>query len=253
MRVEAEPDFADWSDRLALLGLDLRHTSSVEAFCQQLLASHDRLDFIVNNACQTVRRPPDFYQHMMDAEMAALHAMPEPVRRLVGTYEGVRGYRMLPEGGAELGQWMTTNYWECMVKFSQSPWTLLHQDFRVDNLMFDKDEVAVIDWQSIGRGPAAYDLAYLLGGSVTVEARRENEEAWVRHYHSVLQDRGVEYSFDALWHDYRIAHLLGGPSKATLTGATFDLGNDRGVALIQSMAQRHFTACIDLDSLSLVS
>jgi NAD(P)-dependent dehydrogenase (short-subunit alcohol dehydrogenase family) len=103
MRYAAEPDFAEWGHRLEIFGLDLRHTPSVEAFCQQLLDSHDRLDFIVNNACQTVRRPPDFYQHMMDAETAALHAMPEPVRRLVGTYEGVRGYRMLPEGGAEPG------------------------------------------------------------------------------------------------------------------------------------------------------
>jgi NAD(P)-dependent dehydrogenase (short-subunit alcohol dehydrogenase family) len=101
MRYAAEPDFAEWGHRLEIFGLDLRHTPSVEAFCQQLLDSHDRLDFIVNNACQTVRRPPDFYQHMMDAETAALHAMPEPVRRLVGTYEGVRGYRMLPEGGTE--------------------------------------------------------------------------------------------------------------------------------------------------------
>ena len=30
-----------------------------------LLATRDRLDFIINNACQTVRRPPDFYEHMM--------------------------------------------------------------------------------------------------------------------------------------------------------------------------------------------
>jgi NAD(P)-dependent dehydrogenase (short-subunit alcohol dehydrogenase family) len=98
MRYAAEPDFAEWEHRLEIFGLDLRHTPSVEAFCQQLLDTHDRLDFIVNNACQTVRRPPDFYTHMMEAETAALHTMPEPVRRLVGRYEGVRGYHMLPEG-----------------------------------------------------------------------------------------------------------------------------------------------------------
>ena len=97
-RYAAEADFPDWSDRLEIFGLDLRHTPSVEAFCAHLVATRDRLDFIVNNACQTVRRPPDFYQHMMDDENAALHAMPEPVRRLLGAYEGVRGYNMLPEG-----------------------------------------------------------------------------------------------------------------------------------------------------------
>jgi NAD(P)-dependent dehydrogenase (short-subunit alcohol dehydrogenase family) len=95
-RYAAEPDFADWGHRLEIFGLDLRHTPSVEAFCQQLVTSHDRLDFIVNNACQTVRRPPDFYRHMMEIETAALGGMPEHVRRLVGAYEGVRGYDMLP-------------------------------------------------------------------------------------------------------------------------------------------------------------
>jgi NAD(P)-dependent dehydrogenase (short-subunit alcohol dehydrogenase family) len=95
-RYAAEPDFAEWGDRLEIFGLDLRHTPSVEAFCHELLTTHDRLDFIVNNACQTVRRPPDFYRHMMEMETAALRDMPEPVRKLVGRYEGLRGYHMLP-------------------------------------------------------------------------------------------------------------------------------------------------------------
>ena len=97
-RYAGEPDFAQWSGRLEIFGLDLRHTPSVEAFCHQLLTTHDRLDFIVNNACQTVRRPPDFYQHMMAGETAALSALPPKVRRLIGAYEGLRGYSMLPEG-----------------------------------------------------------------------------------------------------------------------------------------------------------
>ena len=96
-RYAREPDFADWADRLEIFGLDLRHTPSVEAFCRELLATRARLDFIVNNACQTVRRPPEFYRHMMEGETAALHQMPEHVRRLVGSYEGLRAYQMLPE------------------------------------------------------------------------------------------------------------------------------------------------------------
>ena len=82
-RYAGEPDFADWSDRLEIFGLDLRHTPSVEAFCHELLTTRDRLDFIVNNGCQTVRRPPEFYAHMMAAETAALPSMPEHVRRLL--------------------------------------------------------------------------------------------------------------------------------------------------------------------------
>ncbi len=97
-RYAEEPDFGDWADRLEIFGLDLRHTPSVEAFCRELVATRDRLDFIVNNACQTVRRPPEFYAHMMEGETAAAHDVPEHLRKLLGGYEGLRRYAMLPEG-----------------------------------------------------------------------------------------------------------------------------------------------------------
>ena len=100
-RYANEPDFAEWGHRLEIFGLDLRHTPSVEAFCRELLTTRTRLDFIVNNACQTVRRPPDFYAHMMAGETAALHETPEHVRKLVGSYEGLRGYHLLPEGSGK--------------------------------------------------------------------------------------------------------------------------------------------------------
>ena len=86
-RYAREPDFGEWSGRLEIYGLDLRHTPSVEAFCKELLATEQRLDFIINNACQTVRRPADFYEHMRETETAALSSMPAHVRRLLGTYE----------------------------------------------------------------------------------------------------------------------------------------------------------------------
>jgi NAD(P)-dependent dehydrogenase (short-subunit alcohol dehydrogenase family) len=99
-RYAQEPDFGDWGDRLEVFGLDLRHTPSVEAFCHELTTKLPRLDFIINNACQTVRRPPEFYAHMMEGETAALHATPEHVRKLLGSYEGLRSYNMLPDANA---------------------------------------------------------------------------------------------------------------------------------------------------------
>jgi NAD(P)-dependent dehydrogenase (short-subunit alcohol dehydrogenase family) len=95
-RYSREPDFAEWGHRLEIFGLDLRHTPSVEAFCQHLMATRTRLDFIINNACQTVRRPPSFYEHMMDQERASLDSLPSEARRLLGGYEGLRGYRLGP-------------------------------------------------------------------------------------------------------------------------------------------------------------
>src|SRR3546814_19378864 len=88
--------FGDWGHRLEVFGLDLRHTPSVEAFCAQLLATRPRLDFIINNACQTVRRPPAFYAHMMERETAAVRDMPEDVRKLLGNYEGLRSPALMP-------------------------------------------------------------------------------------------------------------------------------------------------------------
>ena len=82
-RYGREPDFAEWSDRLQIVGLDLRYPPGVEALCHHLLETLPRLDFIINNACQTVRRPPEFYAHMMEGERAAHNALPPPIQRLL--------------------------------------------------------------------------------------------------------------------------------------------------------------------------
>ena len=100
MRYAQEPDCAEWGHRLEIFGLDLRHTPSVEAFCHHLLTARDRLDYIVNNACQTVRRPPGFYEHMLDAEQASLGTLPAEAQRLLGAYEGLRAYNLLGAGDA---------------------------------------------------------------------------------------------------------------------------------------------------------
>jgi NAD(P)-dependent dehydrogenase (short-subunit alcohol dehydrogenase family) len=100
-RYAREADFGDWGDRLEVFGLDLRHTPSVEAFARMLVQTRDRLDVIINNACQTVRRPPEFYAHMMESELAALNDMPAHVRRLLGPGDAsapqLSQVRLLPE------------------------------------------------------------------------------------------------------------------------------------------------------------
>jgi NAD(P)-dependent dehydrogenase (short-subunit alcohol dehydrogenase family) len=101
-RYAAEPDFGDWGHRLEIFGLDLRHTPSVEAFCREMIETRDRLDFIINNACQTVRRPPAFYEHMMAREREAFRGMPAQTRRLLGHYEGWRETHPAPAGAAAI-------------------------------------------------------------------------------------------------------------------------------------------------------
>jgi NAD(P)-dependent dehydrogenase (short-subunit alcohol dehydrogenase family) len=91
LRFAKEPEYDAFAGRLEIFGLDLRHSPSVESFARHLLDTHPRLDYIVNNACQTVRRPPEFYAHMMDRERAALAEMPAPARALLSGYEALRG------------------------------------------------------------------------------------------------------------------------------------------------------------------
>ena len=103
-RYAAEPDFEQWSDRLVIQGLDLRHTPSVVALTEHLLATEDRLDFILNNACQTVRRPPEFYRHLMEAEQSLHASLPDEARVLLESFEQLRRTSAsdgaLTEGGA---------------------------------------------------------------------------------------------------------------------------------------------------------
>jgi NAD(P)-dependent dehydrogenase (short-subunit alcohol dehydrogenase family) len=68
-RYAKEKDYSDWKDRLHIHGLDLRHSPSVEIFASYIEQKFDRLDILINNAAQTVRRPPGFYAHLMENEL----------------------------------------------------------------------------------------------------------------------------------------------------------------------------------------
>jgi NAD(P)-dependent dehydrogenase (short-subunit alcohol dehydrogenase family) len=100
-RFTAEADSADWLDRLQIYGIDLRHTPSVEALADHLAAALPRLDFIINNACQTVRRPPGFYGHLMAAERRLAGTLSESERALIESYEKLRRAGTLASPGGE--------------------------------------------------------------------------------------------------------------------------------------------------------
>jgi NAD(P)-dependent dehydrogenase (short-subunit alcohol dehydrogenase family) len=89
-RFATEVDVADWRHRLHIYGVDLRHTPSVEALCTHLLATLPRLDIILNNACQTVRRPSGFYDHLIADEVADFRALPAAERAVLERHESLR-------------------------------------------------------------------------------------------------------------------------------------------------------------------
>jgi NAD(P)-dependent dehydrogenase (short-subunit alcohol dehydrogenase family) len=89
-RYAREKDFEDFRDRLQIYGLDLRHSPSVEAFAEVLARTEPRLDFMLHNACQTVRRSPGFYTHLMEGELGPLHRLPDGAVGLLSDYEAMR-------------------------------------------------------------------------------------------------------------------------------------------------------------------
>ncbi len=90
-RFAAEPDAGEWTSRLDIYGLDLRHAPSVEAFAAHVVEGYDRLDHVINNAAQTVRRPPGFYAHLLDLELQPLDALPAAWRPMLVRWHDLRG------------------------------------------------------------------------------------------------------------------------------------------------------------------
>ncbi len=141
-----------------------------------------------------------------------------------------------------LGDWMAR---------PQGPRTVLHADFRLDNLLFTPDDPApvVVDYQTVTWGSGAYDLAYFVGGCLEPAERRAHADDLVAGYHAALVARGVgDYPLDALRSDYR-KECFGGLMMAV--GASMMVRRtDRGDAMFVTSARRHAQQAIDLDALS---
>jgi NAD(P)-dependent dehydrogenase (short-subunit alcohol dehydrogenase family) len=87
IRYAKEKDFDQWSNRLHIHGLDLRHTPSVEIFASYIEHKFDRLDILINNAAQTVRRPPGFYKHLMENELLNFHDVPSTAQIILKNHQ----------------------------------------------------------------------------------------------------------------------------------------------------------------------
>ena len=87
IRYAKEPDFKDWGHRLHIYGLDLRHTPSVEIFAHYIEQKYQRLDLLLNNAAQTVRRPPGFYTHLLETEQKNVSDFSSDEQMLLGHHE----------------------------------------------------------------------------------------------------------------------------------------------------------------------
>ncbi|MEZ4884158.1 MAG: SDR family oxidoreductase [Chitinophagales bacterium] len=102
LRYSKEPDFEMWGHRLKIHGLDLRHIPSVEIFCNFIEQQYDRLDVLINNAAQTVRRPSGFYEHLMPNEEKSITELPRYAQMLLTDHDAcLQELRTLSMGFAE--------------------------------------------------------------------------------------------------------------------------------------------------------
>jgi hypothetical protein len=132
----------------------------------------------------------------------------------------------------------------------ESPPTVLHGDFRNDNLMFGLDRVVVLDWQTVSLGAALSDVSYFLGGSLLPDQRRQHEENLVRTYLDRLGSLGVELDWDRGWLDYR-RYAFAGLIMAMFASMVVTR-TDRGDSMFIAMADRAGLHALDMDSLSLI-
>ena len=86
LRFSQEDDYSKWGDRLKIHGLDLRHIPSVEIFCNYIEQQYNRLDILINNAAQTVRRPAGFFHHLMEKEEMTFEALPKSAKDLLSNH-----------------------------------------------------------------------------------------------------------------------------------------------------------------------
>jgi phosphotransferase family enzyme len=149
------------------------------------------------------------------------------------------------EFGKRVGNW---------IEREPTPSTLVHGDYRLDNLMFASTSggapVSAVDWQTVGIGSGARDLAYLLGNSSTPEDRRRHEPEALERYRSSMADLGVELSAAEVMEQYRHGTFQG--PFITMLGSIAVGQTDRGDDMFMAMAERAAAQVVDLDALDLL-
>lgn len=128
----------------------------------------------------------------------------------------------------------------------QGPKTLVHGDFRSENILFAPDAAVTVDWQTSGESSVLADAAYFLGGSLELANRRAWEKFLIEEYRQLLAEQGVELSAQDCWDQYREYAMHG--VLITVLGASFSSPDERGERMFMAMIQRHLQHCIDLDA-----
>jgi aminoglycoside phosphotransferase (APT) family kinase protein len=135
----------------------------------------------------------------------------------------------------------------------QNRFSLLHGDYRLDNMLFypDANSITIVDWQTLGVGLPARDLSYFTATSLKPELRSAIEEDLVDEYHRTLSGYGVtHYDRETCWRDYRLGMLQA--LLISALGFAFATATDRGDDMVLTMLSRGCQAIRDLGTLDLI-
>ncbi len=137
--------------------------------------------------------------------------------------------------------------------WANGPTTMIHGDFRADNLFFghlgSKTPLSVIDWQLPCIGHAAVDLGFLLGCSLPAAARKANWLSLLDIYHASLVKGGVVgYSRDQLDKDV-MNSLLANMAGFVIAFVTLNPEGARGKAYFHTSIERLSSVIMDTGAL----
>lgn len=155
----------------------------------------------------------------------------------------------LPPSLREVAARFVDNVAHIKDQLATRPTTILHGDYRLDNLFFGPPDsghpLIVIDWQGAHKGTGASDIAYFQAFCLEPEHRRAVEMDLIRDYHESLVDNGViGYDFDQCLQDYRLS-MFEPLGVLVMAGAYLDFASERGRALAAAGIQRLTAAMAD--------
>ncbi len=141
-------------------------------------------------------------------------------------------------------------------RLGQPPVTLVHGDYRLDNMFFGDGaggvQFAAIDWQIVGRGRGVFDIGYFMGDNLEVDVRRAHEDELLRLYFDVLTKNGVTgYSFEQCKADYKLS-IAFALMYLVITGGSLDVSSPRAQELADAAIRRYSAVIADHDLSSII-
>ncbi|GAC84628.1 hypothetical protein GP2_024_00550 [Gordonia paraffinivorans NBRC 108238] len=129
------------------------------------------------------------------------------------------------------------------------PRTLVHQDLRLDNLLWsDASGAVLIDWQTLAFTSPAWDPAFFLGTALPAEQRRSAEHTLISRHVDALAARGITgWDRERAWTEHR--RLSGSVLLAMIAAMGFVVPTERGFAMFASLIDRGTRQALDLDLL----